>query len=503
VSSPNVPHAIEPGARLVDRYRLEQHLGHADDTAYWRATDELLDRPVGLCLLQDGSTHGQRVLAAARKAAAVTDPRFLRVLDANEDGGVVYVVSEWVSATNLADLLAEAPLSPGQARDLAAEVAGALDAAHRDGLAHLCLTPEHVLRTGHGQIKVAGLAVDAAVRGLRASDPADAAARDAAGAVAVLYAALTARWPGENVSQVTPAPYDGDRLCSPRQVRAGVPDELDSLVAASLDAGPRHGSDPGEPVRTPAELARRLAAHAPTSRIPVVGRAGEGRRDDADDTASSYATGPYVARYDDEGARRGRLAGRAAYVLAGLALLVGLGLVAWQLVSFDLGGSSPGPETSRSSDPGPQTEKLPITSGTSLDPPPAGNGDENSDRAAQAFDGDDATVWNTNIYRQQLGPGGLKEGVGLLLDLGSQHAVSSVTVTLVGDATDLQVRLADEQGGQLDDYRPVGDASEASGRAVVRLSKPADARYVLIWLTKLPQVPGGFRGQIAEAVVRG
>src|SRR3954454_8387223 len=255
----SAPHALEPGTRLVDRYRLERALGETDGTTYWQASDELLDRSVGVCLLPDDGAAAQRVLSAARRAAVVTDPRFLRVLDANEDSGVVYVVSEWVSATNLADLLLDRVLPPDQARDLATEVAGALDAAHEQGLAHLCLTPEHVLRTAHGQIKVAGLAVDAAVHGITAQDADDAAARDTEAAAAILYAALTGRWPGQEPSRVTAAPHDAGRLCSPRQGKAGVPDDLDGLVAQTLDAGPRHhGSHDTEPVaRTPGELARR------------------------------------------------------------------------------------------------------------------------------------------------------------------------------------------------------------------------------------------------------
>ena len=163
------PNAVEPGTRLVDRYRLEEHLGAADGTTYWRAQDELLDRPVGVCLLpatEEQAEQAERVLRAARRAAVLTDARFLRVLDASQVDGVVYVVSEWVAATSLVDLLADGPLPPTEARDLALDIAGALDAAHQAGLAHLCLQPEHVLRTSHGQIKVGGLAIDAAVRGL-------------------------------------------------------------------------------------------------------------------------------------------------------------------------------------------------------------------------------------------------------------------------------------------------------------------------------------------------
>jgi serine/threonine protein kinase len=322
------PHTLAPGTRLVDRYLLEELLTEASVAAtYWRAHDELLDRPVGLCLL-DGATPGaQRVLAAARSAAAVTDPRFLRVLDANDTDGVVYVVSEWVTATSLAELIAERPLTAGHACDLATEVATALDAAHRQGLAHLCLTPEHVLRTGHGQIKVAGLAVDAAVRGLTAADPSDAAVRDTQGTAAILYAALTGRWPGAEPSAVAAAPYDGDLVCSPRQVRAGVPVDLDVLISATLGTARHGGGHVGEPVRTPAELARRLTSTAATSRIPVV----EPLSEPHGDTPPPHSSGPYVAPYDDAGAPRGRVIGRLAYLLVGLVLLVGLGLAGWQL----------------------------------------------------------------------------------------------------------------------------------------------------------------------------
>ena len=178
-------HAVE-GTRLVDRYRLDKQLGEAAGTTYWRAHDELLDRAVGLCLLPAGDEHAERVLHAARRAAALTDARFLRVLDASEVDGplgkVVYVVNEWVRATNLTDLLADGPLPPGEARDVALAVTEALCAAHEAGLAHLCLEPEHVLRTTHGQVKLVGLAVEAAVRGIEVPDPDAGARRDTEGA---------------------------------------------------------------------------------------------------------------------------------------------------------------------------------------------------------------------------------------------------------------------------------------------------------------------------------
>jgi hypothetical protein len=502
VSPPNDgPHTLDPGTRLVDRYLLEEALGHAaEGTTYWRAHDELLDRAVGLCLLRGDSPGAQRVLSAARRAAAVTDARFLRVLDANDTDGVVYVVSEWVTASSLADLIAERPLTAGHACDLATEVANALDAAHREGLSHLCLTPEHVLRTSHGQVKVAGLAVDAAVLGLVAADDADAALRDTRGAAAILYTALTGKWPGAEPSAVAAAPYDGDRVCSPGQVRAGVPVDLDVLVSATLGTA-RHGTGHvGEPVRTPAELARRLTSTAATSRIPVVERLSEPH---GDDTPPPHP-GPYTP-YDDEAAPRGRVVGPLS-LLVGLVLLVGLGLAGYQLFNSNfagLNGGSPDPTKSATSPPASGAAKLRISAATTLDPGPEGDGEENTNRAALAYDGDDTTVWNTNIYRQQFGPGGLKKGVGLVLDLGARKDISSVTVTPVGAGTSLQVRLADHQGTALSDYTKVATGTDINGRTVLTLDKATEGRYVLVWLTKLPAVNNGFRGQLAEVTIRG
>ena len=51
---------------------------------------------------------------------------------------------------------------------------------------------------------------------------------------ALLYAALVGRWPGRPASVVPDAPLDHGQVCRPRQVRAGVPRELDTLCRRLL-----------------------------------------------------------------------------------------------------------------------------------------------------------------------------------------------------------------------------------------------------------------------------
>jgi hypothetical protein len=489
------PNAVEPGTRLVDRYRLEERLGDAEGTAYWRAQDELLDRPVGVCLLPATDGQAQRVLGSARRAAVLTDARFLRVLDANETDGVVYVVSEWVGATNLVDLLADGPLPPTAARDLALDIAGALGAAHRAGLAHLCLQPEHVLRTTHGQVKLGGLAIDAAVRGLEAVDAEDASRRDAEGTARVAYAALTARWPGGPGTGLAAAPHDGSALCTPRQVRAGVPHDLDVVVSRAL----RIPGTPGPALGDLDSFADALRGVHLTSRVPVVGRPVPG----ADEQSP-------VTPYDEPDPRRRSRTTVLAWAAAVLVLAVGFALAGSQLVLSLRDGSDPSADASdispsASPSPGDRATGTPleVASVTSFDPPP-GTGDENGYAADLAVDGDPSTVWTTKEYNDPFGPTGLKEGVGLVLDLGSSQQIGSVTVRTVG-ATDYEVRTADERGSALDDYTPMDDqqVQNADGRAVIVPREQLRARYVLIWLTSLPPENGRYRGRIAEITVRG
>lgn len=500
---------VEPGTRLVSRYLLEKPLGTPPvdgstsvtttgggqvlGAAYWRARDELLDRPVGVCLLQAGSSYADRVLAAARRAAVLTDARFLRILDAAEDEGLVYVVSEWVPARTLVDLVADGPLPTHEARALGQEITAALAAAHEAGLSHLVLRPEHVLRTPHGQVKLAGLAVDAAARGVHVDEPEQAAQRDLEGAAAVLYAALTGRWPGPETTALPPAPRDGATVCSPRQVRAGIPDDLDDLVCRALDVPGRHH---GPALHTAEDMARALAAGPATARIPLPVPPPSHR-----DTPPSGATA-----YDDEDAPAPRSrAALAGWALAGLVLLVGGVLVLGQLIA-DLGADPPqGPAASPGATDGPaaQVAPLEVAAATGFDPPPAGNAEENSDRAGRAVDGDPGTSWTTKEYYDPFGPAGLKTGVGLLLDLGRPQDVAQVSVVLRGGATSLQLRVADARSDRLEDYRVVDEVSDADGRVAIRPSEAVRAQYVLVWLTDIPAIGSRYRGEVAEVTLRG
>jgi len=162
-----------------------------------------------------------------------------------------------------------------------------------------------------------------------------------------------------------------------------------------------------------------------------------------------------------------------------------------------------GPAPSRTSSTSASPTATAITGVTARDfDPQSGNG-ENPDEAPLAVDGDPTTAWTTLRYDQQFGPGGLKNGVGLVLDLGAGHEVSEVDLTLAGSPTAVSVYVVATAPQNLVGLKPAGTTEVTGSRGTVSLDKPVAGRYVVVWLTRLPAVPGGFRGGIAEAVVKG
>ncbi|MBM7517598.1 protein kinase family protein [Nocardioides nitrophenolicus] len=136
------------------------------------------------------------------------------------------------------------------------------------------------------------------------------------------------------------------------------------------------------------------------------------------------------------------------------------------------------------------------------------DGDENGSLAGDVLDGDPRTSWRTDTYLQQLGPTGLKTGVGLVLDLGGTRTVATVELRMLDDGlmTSNQVGLYAVDGTAAPTAAPTGDpVAEATGGGRLNLTpaQPVKARYLVLWWTALPEVSGGFRAQVSEVVVRG
>ncbi|GAQ55137.1 protein kinase [Streptomyces acidiscabies] len=114
----------------------------------------------------------RRALEAAQAAARIPDhPRLDQVFDVFAEGGSLWIVSELVGARPLAELLAEKPLTPYRAAEVASDVLMALRVLHAHGWVHRNITARTVLVCDDGRIVLTGLAVGAAEEALCGNDP--------------------------------------------------------------------------------------------------------------------------------------------------------------------------------------------------------------------------------------------------------------------------------------------------------------------------------------------
>ncbi|WP_330288314.1 protein kinase domain-containing protein [Streptomyces sp. NBC_00576] len=123
----------------------------------------------------------RRAIEAAQAAASIPDhPRLDQVFDVFAQGGSLWIVSELVPARSLESLLAEKPLTPYRAAEVAADVLMALRVLHAHGWVHRNITERTVLVCDDGRVMLTGLAAGAAEEALCGYDPVPG--RDAPGA---------------------------------------------------------------------------------------------------------------------------------------------------------------------------------------------------------------------------------------------------------------------------------------------------------------------------------
>lgn len=136
--------------------------------------------------------------------------------------------------------------------------------------------------------------------------------------------------------------------------------------------------------------------------------------------------------------------------------------------------------------------------------PQGTDGGEYPELAPFTIDGDPATVWRTSSYNQNFGPDGLKTGVGLVVSFDSTESVTLTEITTVGDPTEFSLFAGTgEQPSDVEGLEPVTTGTTEDGSVELRADDPVDADWLVIWLTSLPTGDDGYRGQVAEIVVRG
>jgi eukaryotic-like serine/threonine-protein kinase len=487
---------------LAERYELSEQLASGGMTSVWRGHDRVLGRDVVVKVLHPELAADERFRARfheeAVNAARLTHPNIVALYDTGEQGGVAYIVMELVDGPALGRVLARhGPLPPARAARLASEVCGALDYAHQTGVCHGSLKPSNILLADDGTVKVADFSIARAaadedpsrtgeilgpdgflapevVRGQQVDGRADVY-----GLGACLYAMLTGRPPGVDPATTIP----------PRSLRAGVPRDLDAIVRQAM------APDPDDRFQTVQAVAAALARSAADADGPPAG------------DLVGVPAGPPTMRGElppDPGfGHEGRWLGwtLALIGLAAALVVVGVTVAGDELANLlGLGRE----RATRTTEPPQRTAGstvVQIAEAHSFDPLSADSvKEENEGQASLAVDGDRNTAWRTEGYNQNLGV--LKQGVGLVLDLGTPEATGKLTLTLPpGDGAQLTIYGADDRPDTLEGWgNRLAGPQAAADRVTFDIGGDRH-RYLLVWFTSLPRDGGRFRGGIAEARV--
>jgi len=305
-------------------YRMDGLIARGGMGEVHRAYDTRHDRIVALKLLTDHTADEpefrQRFKQEAHAAARLREPHVIPIHAYGEINGRLYLDMRLVEGTDLSKTIAEqGPLRPADAVDVITQIAGALDAAHAEGLLHRDVKPSNVIvgTSGFAYLVDFGIA-----RSISTTDDITGTG-DTVGTLAymaperfgggpvdhrvdvyalacMLFQCLTGAKPftAENALAVMYMHLTNEPP-KPSEVRTGVPAGFDRVIAQGLAKDPElRFASAGEL----ASAARGVLTDRGTKQMPVV--------------APENPSAPGVAAEPPRSRRRGRLVVAAAVVVA-------------------------------------------------------------------------------------------------------------------------------------------------------------------------------------------
>ena len=451
------------GDVIAGRYAVDEVIGTGGMSTVYKARDQQLERVVALKVLHphfgQDTEHVARFRHEARAVAQLSHPNVVTVIDRGQADGSQFIVFEYVEGESLKQLVnRRGPLPVREAVELVVQVADGLAFAHAHGIVHRDVKPQNVLvdRDGHAMVTDFGIA------------------RSLDGERGVT---LTGTVLGTS-SYFSPEQASGTRVTASTDVYSlgvvlfelltgDVPFAGDNPVALAMqhlnDAPPNlRERRPDVPLRLAAAVDRALAKR-PEDRFHSMAAFANELRKSIGGTAAGDEPTMVVRRPPHR--RRGR---RLPLALALLGVVAAVAAASVYLI----GGSKTPPAPTPAG-------TVALHGVTAYDPPP-GDGHEHDAQAHLATDGNQATFWATETYDSP-SFGGLKKGVGLVLDAGGPIALHSLTISTDTPGYTAIVRAGDSPGG------PFADDS-SSQTVAARTTFELDghtARYYVLWITSL------------------
>jgi serine/threonine-protein kinase len=140
--------------RKLGRFELLSVVGTGAFGSVYKARDPHLDRTVAVKVPRAGNLPDRaeldRFLREARTTAQLRHPAIVPVYEVGQEGGLPYLVSDFVEGVTLEDRLTTGRLPFRAAAELVATVAEALDHSHHQGIVHRDIKPSNILLRADG-----------------------------------------------------------------------------------------------------------------------------------------------------------------------------------------------------------------------------------------------------------------------------------------------------------------------------------------------------------------
>jgi putative peptidoglycan lipid II flippase len=488
---------LVPGASIAGgRYRLLVFHGGAPRLQFWQALDTALDRQVALTFVDPDGTLSddqlREILSRTLRLSRIDKRGIARVLDVIHTGAGGTVVAEWIRGGSLQEVADTSPSAVGAARAMQT-LAAAAEAAHHAGVA---LSIDHPSRV---RVSIEGDVVLAFPATMPETTPDD----DIRGIGGALYALLVNRWPLPESgvhSGMAPAPRDPAGMpIDPGSMDPDIPFQISAATTHSIqgDGAIRSAATLLNLLQQATAVADRTELLSPIQEPPPMpARPSDFRPLAPQDTQAR------LRRH--RGVMIGIGAGGAIIVVALLVLASVLTRMFGDVGSLDkdqLGLNSPTTSSAAGNESAAAGSIVKPVSATIFSP---GGDPDNPSQAGQAIDGNLATAWETDIYRDAVPFPSFKSGVGLLLQLPNPTAVGNVTIDVASTGTKIQIRSsATSTPATLDDTTALTQPTPVHpGHNSIPIKASAPTSHLLVWISTLGTTDGKSRAAISEITVQ-